>query len=199
MGHAAGAGSKEPVRERQKHNGSRRSLGILKRSSGPRSRRSNSARVIAGVLFVVAGLTVEFVFLPRASSPVSGPKPSEPVETAVDRWVSYIGSRNVVGLADLYAQNATVVWSGVSADLGGKYIGESNIKILYGAMIGKDTSLNASIADYTQKYTSSTRANVTFTLNIKGNSTEAGAIMILANASQEWKYAAGQWQIVKEN
>jgi hypothetical protein len=174
-------------------------LASLSGSRSPGRRQSNSALVIALVLFVAAGLTLEFVFLPRASSPAVTTRPSEPVKTAVDQWVSYIGSRNVDELADLYAQNASVVWSGEDSGLGGTYVGQSNVKILYGATIGKDTSLNASIADYVQKYTSSTGANVTFTLDIKGNSTEAGAVAILVNASQEWKYAAGQWQIVKEN
>ena len=165
----------------------------------PGMRSSSSALVIALVLFVVAGLTIEFVFLPRVSSPAGGSKPSQSVKTAVDQWVSYISSRNVTGLGDLYARNATVVWSGDAAGLSGTYDGQPNIKILYGSTIGKDTGANASIANYVQKFAANTNANVSFTLNIRGNSTEAGAVMILANASQEWKYAAGQWQIVKEN
>ena len=156
--------------------------------------------VIGVIAFVAIGITVEFVFLPKALS--TGSKtttPPEPVNVTFDRWVADLSSRNVTALASLYAQNATVAWTGNAAGLAGTYKGEMNITILYGATFGKDTLVNATIEDYNQTGTNPNNANVTFTLNVKANSTEVGAMTIQVNASQDWNYVGGQWKIMREN
>jgi hypothetical protein len=157
------------------------------------------ALAVAVVAFVVAGILAEIVFLSRAASSQNIPKPSEAAKTAFDQWVSDFDSRNVTGLGDFYAENATVTWTGNAPGLTGTYIGATNIKILYGSTIGKDTSVNASIANFTQKEVTTLDANMTFVLNVRANSTEVGEETIQANASQDWNYVGGQWQIVKED
>jgi hypothetical protein len=157
------------------------------------------AFMVAVVAFVVIGIAVEFFFLP-AILPSNGPRlPSgQPVKTALNQWAADLNSLNVTGLAKMYSPNATVAWTGTAAGLTGTYNGRANIMILYGSSIGKTSSTNASISNYVQKSTKPSDANVTFTLDMKGNSTVWGEYDARANASQQWTYADGRWQILKE-
>jgi hypothetical protein len=150
----------------------------------------------AVVAFVGIGITIEVVFLPKASSRGSQTAtPSEPVKTTFNQWVADLGSRNVTGLGDSYAQNATVTWTGQAGGLTGTYDGQFNIRILYGSTLGKFTSINANIVDYGQNDINASVADISFNLSMTGNSSVFGETSILVYASQEWGYAGGRWQV----
>jgi hypothetical protein len=185
----------------------------------PRNRMAISALAVAAVVFVAVGIAVEIAFLPKASSPAggsgqtttagsggclaatpaSGSTPSTPVKTAVDQLVQDFNSRNVAGLSNFYSTDACVTWSGLASGLTGTYNGQGNVRILYGSSIGKTTSLNASIANYNEKAASPAVVNVTMTILMNGNSSVVGALTSTIDATQQWVYNGGQWQIVKEN
>jgi hypothetical protein len=180
----------------------------------PTGRLAISALAVAVVVFVAIGIAVELVFLPKASSPgtttatsasstsvycQSGcSTPSTPLKTAVDSWVAAFNNRDVTGLGNFYSQDASVVWTNAPG-LTGTYNGLGNIRILYGSSIGKTTALTASIANYQAKDTNPSNSNVTLTLSMAGNSTVVGALTITVDATQQWNYVGGQWQIVKES
>lgn len=185
----------------------------------PRKRMAISALAVAAVVFVLVGIAVEITFLPKASSPggssggtttsgsggcqaatpASGSAPSTPVKDAVTQLVQDFNSRNVAGLSNFYAPDACVTWSGLASGLTGTYNGQGNIRILYGSSIGKTTSLNASIANYNEKPSSPSNVNVTMTISMNGNSSVVGALTSTIDATQQWVFNGGQWQIVKEN
>jgi hypothetical protein len=179
----------------------------------PSKRLAISALAVAVVVFVVVGIAVELVFLPKASSPSTGSTttasqvycssgcstPSTPVKTAVDQWVQDFNTRNVGGLSNFYSTDTAVIWSGQALGLTGNYNTQGNVRILYGSTIGKTTFLNASIANYAEKATNPSNIMVTLTLNMKGNSTVVGALTSTVAATQVWNYIGGQWQIVNEN
>ena len=178
----------------------------------PGSRRAISALAIAVVVFVIVGIAVEVTFLPKASntgaanttttacqpSSSGSGTPSAPVKNAVDQLIQYFNNRDVGGLSNLYSQDACVTWTGLATGLIGTYSGQGNIKILYGSSIGKTTVLNASITNYNEKAASPTNFNVTMTILMHGNSSVVGALDATIDASQQWIYNGGQWQIVKE-
>lgn len=188
-------------------------MASFKRSGRSSSRRlAISALAVAVVVFVVVGIAVELVFLPKASSPAASvtttstgvycasgcPTPSTPVKTAVDAWVKDFNTRNIAGLGDLYSTGSAVTWTGQAAGLAGTYNGQANVRILYGSSIGKTTSLNASIANYAEKPTNPSNIAVTLDLNMVGNSSVVGALTSSVSATQQWNFADGQWQIVQE-
>jgi len=154
--------------------------------------------MVAVIAFVVVGVAVEFVFLPRPSSPAGVPKPSQPVRIAVNQWVSDLKSQNVTALGNLYAPSANVTWTGVAAGLTGTYSGIVNIRVLYGSSIGRDIALNTSVVSYKEKYADSSNAEVTLALYMKGNSSVVGEFAAKVNASQQWNYFRGDWQAVNE-
>jgi hypothetical protein len=181
----------------------------------PSGRLAISALAVAVVVFVAIGIAVELVFLPKASTsgqttttttattvycapPASCPPPSTPLKTAVNQWVADFNSRDVVGLGNFYSQDTIVTWSGNAPGLTGTYNGVSNVRILFGSSIGKTTTLTASIANYNEKDTNPSNANVSLTLSMTGNSSVVGALSITVAANQQWNYVGGQWQIVKE-
>ncbi len=173
---------------------------IARQVLSPGKKVGTLALAIAVIVFVFIGITAEVVFLPKASSSASHTTtPSEPVNAAVNRWVADLNSRNLMGLGDFYAENATVTYSGLATGFAGTYAGKGNIMILYGSTTGKEASVNASIANYNQNNMDPSDANVTFLLNMTGTNAVTGHFAILVNASQQWDYAGGQWQISKEN
>ncbi len=101
-------------------------------------------------------------------------------------------------LSNLYAPDACVTWTGLASGLIGTYNGQGNIKILYGSSIGKTTSLNASIANYNEKATSPTNYDVSVTILMRGNSSVVGKLNATIDATQQWTYNNGHWQIVNE-
>src|ERR1700730_18376744 len=158
----------------------------------PKGRLAISALAAAVGVFVALVIAVELVSLPKASSPGTTtttsastsvycqggcPTPSTPLKTAVTSWVAAFNNRDVTGLGNFYVQDASVVWINAPG-LTGTYNGLSNIRILYGSSIGKTTSLNASIANYQEKFTNPSNANVTLTLSMAGNSSVVGALTI---------------------
>ena len=179
-----------------------------------RARRAVSALAVAVVGFVIVGIAVEVTFLPKASNQgqsqttsgtgcqgsvsTDGSQPSTPVKSAVDQLIQYFNSRDVGGLSILYAPDACVTWTGLASGLIGTYNGQGNIKILYGSSIGKTTSLNASIANYNEKATTPTNYDVSLTILMRGNSSVVGKLNATIDATQQWTYANGHWQIVKE-
>jgi hypothetical protein len=180
----------------------------------PGRRLAISALAVAVVVFVVIGIAVELVFLPKASSPSTGsatttagsvycsvgcPTPSTALKTAVDQWVQDFNTRNVQGLSNFYSTDSAVVWSGKGGSLNGVYSGQGNVRILYGSSIGKTIFLVANITNYQEKPVNPSNVNVTLTLDMKGNSSVVGALTITVDASQLWNYIGGQWQIVNEN
>lgn len=194
--------------------GSRGNMTNFSRSARtPTGRLAISAIAVAVVAFVAIGIAVELVFLPKASTSSSPTTtttsstvyscsgcgaPATTVKSAVTQWISDLNSRDVTGVGNFYAQDTTVVWSGTAPGLTGTYNGAGNVRILLGSSIGKTTSLNASIANYNEKDVNPYNANVTFTLSQTGNSSVVGALSITIDATQQWNYIGGQWQIVKE-
>ncbi len=195
----------------------------FKRPAQSSSRRlAISALAVAVVVFVAIGIAVEVVFLPKASSSgaattstASGasssvycsssssncPTPTTTVKAAVTQWVADFNSRDVTALTNFYSQDASVTWTGggaAGAGLDGGYSGLENIKILYGSSIGKTTFLTASIANYAETPVNPSNVGVTLTLTMAGNSSVVGALSITVDATQQWNYIGGQWQIVKE-
>jgi hypothetical protein len=176
-------------------------------------RTAISTLAVGVIVFVVIGIALELVLLPKSSSPSTAtttttassvycsagcPTPPTGVKAAVTQWVADFNSRDVTGLGNFYSTDAAVVWAGQAQGLTGVYNGVGNIRILYGSSIGKTTSLNASISNYAEKDVNPSNANVTLTLNMKGNSSVVGALSISIAANQQWNYIGGQWQIVKE-
>jgi hypothetical protein len=194
-------------------------VGFRGSARNPRHRKAISALAVAAVVFVLVGIAVEVAFLPKASSPspgsgqtstagaggcqtttlASGSTPSTGVKTAVDQLVQDFNTRNVGALSNFYATDACVTWSGLASGLTGTYNGQGNIRILYGSSIGKTTTLSANIANYNEKAASPSNVNVTMTINMNGNSSVVGALTSTIDATQQWNYNGGQWQIVKEN
>jgi hypothetical protein len=179
----------------------------------PRGRLAISALAVAVVVFVALGIAVELVFLPKASTSstptttatttttfsCSGSStPSSTVAAAVQTWLGDFNSRDVTGLGNLYSQDTTVVWTGTAPGLTGTYNGVGNVRILFGSSIGKTTSLNASIANENEKDVNPCNADVTLTLTMNGNSSVVGKLGITIDATQQWNYIGGQWQIVNE-
>jgi hypothetical protein len=189
------------------------SLANFKRAArSPERRLAISTLAIGVVVFVVIGIAVELVFLPKSSSTSSSqttassqvycaegcPTPSTPLKASVDKWVQDFNTRNVGGLSDFYAQQTAVTWSGKAPGLAGTYNGQTNVRILYGSSIGKTTTLNASIADYKENAVNPSNINVTMAVNMKGDSSVVGKLTANVAATQQWNYVGGQWQIVKE-
>ena len=183
-----------------------------------------SALMVAVAVFIVAGIVVELVFFPQASSPTvsgttasrtttspiycqgAGPNclpPASNLSATVAQWVSDFDARDVTGLANFYADDALVVWPSspevLPNVLDGVYSGIDNIRILYGSEIGKTTALIANLSDYKDTDINQDNANVSLTLTMKGNSTVVGGLAMTADVSQEWNYVNGQWRIAKEN
>jgi hypothetical protein len=186
-----------------------------KKTRNLRTRRAISALAVGVVVFVIVGIAVEVTFLPKASNQgqsqtttgtagcqgaasTGGSTPSTPVKTAVDQLIQYFNSRDVGGLSNLYAPDACVTWTGLASGLVGTYNGQGNIKILYGSSIGKTTSLNASITNYNEKATNPTNYNASMTILMRGNSSVVGRLNASIDATQQWSFANGHWQIIKE-
>jgi hypothetical protein len=120
--------------------------------------------------------------------------------------VYYVDARDVIQLADMYGQNATAAWEN-AGPLTGTYLGQDNIKILFGITIGKETALAAMIANYGLMIINPTETNATFSLAVNGADAVTGNVSFAVGVSQEWNYypavsggvGQGQWQIVKEN
>jgi hypothetical protein len=187
---------------------------FMRSDRSPRKRLAISALAVGVVVFVAIGIAVELVFLPKASAPAGNTTtvttsttpyclsgctaPSVPLKTVVDQWLADFNDRDVTALGNNYAQNTVVTWTGNAPGLVGTYNGVGNVRILFGSSIGKTTSLNASIANYQEKDTDPSNANVTLTLSMAGNSSVVGKLGITVAADQVWNYIGGQWQIVKE-
>jgi hypothetical protein len=190
-------------------------MASFKRSNRGFSKRlAISALAVGVVVFVVVGIAVELVFLPKASSSATTvnttastsvycsagcPAPSTPLKSAVDQWVQDFNTRNVAGLSNFYTTDSAVVWAGQGGSLNGVYNGKANVQILYGSSIGKTTFLIANISNYSEKPLNPSNVNVTLTLAMNGNSTVVGGLTITVAASQLWNYVGGQWQIAHEN
>jgi hypothetical protein len=191
-------------------------LASFKRPSLSSSKKlAISTLAVAVVVFVVIGIAVELVFLPKASTASSPtvttttavycssacPPPSTQLRPAVDQWVQDFNTRNVEGLSNFYTTDAAVVWGGTpqAGSLLGTYNGIGNIRILYGSSIGKTTFLNASISNYSEKPTNPSNIDVTLTLKMQGNSTVVGGLTSTITANQEWHFVGGQWAIANEN
>jgi hypothetical protein len=83
--------------------------------------------------------------------------------------------------------------------LEGVYLGQGNVRILYGSSIGKTIWLNASVTNYAEKAATPSNVTVTMTIDMRGNSTVVGGLNATIDATQQWNYNGGQWQIQKEN
>jgi hypothetical protein len=125
--------------------------------------------------------------------------PSEPVRNAVDRLVQAFNKRDITALVNSYAFSGEVVWNGNAGGLAGAYAGSTNIGLLYDTTIGKTTSLNASLSNFSETMLTPSNANVTFTLTLTGNSTVMGTFEGAVNVSQHWIFSGGEWQIIAEN
>jgi hypothetical protein len=129
-----------------------------------------------------------------------------PLDPVVYQWAYYLGARDLTNLTNMYAQNATVTWTGEADGLKGTYGGVDNIGILFRSAEGKVSNLTATIGNDSLVVINPTETNATFSLTMHGTSPVQGNILIKANVSQEWNYSAvsgtigqEQWQIVKEN
>ena len=183
-------------------------------SRGNNRRLAISAVAVAVVVFVAVGVAVELLFLPKSSSTGSTTTttsttstiycasgctaPSTPLKTAVDQWAADFNSRNVAGIGNFYSTNTVVSWTGNAPGLTGTYNGVGNVRILYGSSIGKTTSLNATISNYKESPVNPSNIGVTLTLTMSGNSTVVGGLGITIQASQQWNFIGGTWQIVQE-
>jgi hypothetical protein len=185
---------------------------VASRERTDHPRLAISALTVAVVVFVAIGITVELVFLPKASSSgaqttvttgsttvYSCTSPCNPpsLKGAVDTWVQDFNSRDVVALGKFYATDAAVTWNNAPG-LSGTYDGIGNVRILYGSSIGKTTYLTTNLTNYNEKQIIPGNSNVTLTLTMNGHSTVVGNLSISVDANQQWNYVGGQWQIVKE-
>jgi hypothetical protein len=120
------------------------------------------------------------------------------VKSSVDQLVKDFNSRDVSGMSNFYAQDSCVKWVGAPG-LEGVYLGQGNVRILYGSSIGKTIWLNASVTNYAEKVATPSNVNVSLTILMRGNSTVVGGLNATIDATQQWNYSGGQWQIQKEN
>jgi hypothetical protein len=198
----------------------------LLRVSRPRGKKLPTSAILAAVaVFIVAGIAVEFVFLPQASSTTvsgkatvsitttpsiycqgGGPNcvpPAGNLSAAVAQWVADFDARDVTGLGNFYANDALVEWTSspevLPNVLDGVYRGIGNIRILYGSEIGKTTALIATLSNYKETDINQDNANVSLTLTMMGNSTVVGGLAMTVNVNQEWNYVYGRWQIAWDN
>ncbi len=155
------------------------------------------------VILVVAGA---YVFLGRSpttstssQSSASSSQPSVPLRTAVNQFVQDFNSRQVDSMLTFYTPTSVVVWSGKTGGLVGLYTGASNIRLIYAASVGKTSTMNANISDYTEHVFSPKHINATFVLVMLANSSVAGKLNATVEVSQEWNWGSGGWQISKEN
>lgn len=180
-----------------------------------------SSLSVVAVVFVAIGIGAELAFLPKASSQAGtqttttsttpycqgeGPScvtPTNNLSSAVSGWVADFNTRNVAGLANFYTNDALVDWASspgvVASGLNGVYSGIGNVRILYGSSIGKTMWLTANLSNYKETSINQDNANVSLTLTMNGNSSVVGLLSISVDASQQWNYVNGQWQIAREN
>ena len=59
--------------------------------------------------------------------------------------------------------------------------------------------MNASVINYDEKSATPSNVNVTMTIDMRGNSSVVGGLNATIDATQQWDYNGGQWQIIKEN
>ncbi len=157
------------------------------------------------VLIVIILAAGAYVFLssrstsPPSTSALGSSSAPTPVQGAVDEYVQDINNRSVDGLVNFYNSNSVVHWSGELGGLQGIYSGSQNIRLLYGASVGKTTQMEANASNYAQDVFSPTNVNTTFNLALHANSTVAGVLNAAIEVSQEWNWGNGGWQISKEN
>jgi hypothetical protein len=169
------------------------------------SGRRGVSRLVApvAVIAVLAAVVGAYVFLTRAPAAPTrtstiGP-PTVSVQTAVNRLVQDLNDRNVDGMVTFYSPNAVDVWFGNTGGLSGRYVGPEQIRLIYATSVGKTTSLDANLSDYTPDVFSQTNINTTFVINMRGNSTVAGILTARVDVSEEWNWGNPGWQISKEN
>jgi SnoaL-like domain len=128
-----------------------------------------------------------------------------PVNQVVDQWFYYLGERDVTNLANLYSQNATLMWEGEAGPLSGTYHSRNHVAILFNSTIGRETNVTATIANYSLTVINPTATNATFSLTMNGTSPDAGQFLFKVNVNQEWTRSADageigqeQWQIAEE-
>jgi len=152
------------------------------------------------VVIIVAGA---YLFLARSStappSSSASSLPTVPVSAVVNQLIQDFNSRNVDGLVTFYGPSAVDHWSGNTGGLSGLYTGPASIRLIYAITVGKSTSIDANISNYAEDTFSPTNVNATFVINLVANSTVAGIVTAAVDASQEWNWGNGGWQISKEN
>ena len=160
------------------------------------------AALVIIVVIVVAGA---LVLLPKGSKTTSAQTsstsslPTVALNSTVSQLIQDLNTRNVEGLIAFYSPDAVDIWSGSTGGLSGMYTGTTNIKLIYATTVGKSSSLDANISDYTQGVSSPTQENASFVIKLIANSTAAGIVHAIIDVSEQWAWAGSGWQITKEN
>jgi hypothetical protein len=159
------------------------------------------AALVIIVVIVVAGA---LVLLPKGSkttvqSSSTTSLPTVALTSTVSQLIQDLNARNVEGLIAFYSPDAVDIWSGSTGGLSGMYTGTTNIKLIYATTVGKSSSLDANISDYSQGVSSPTQENASFVIKLLANSTAAGIVHATIDVSEQWDWAGSGWQITKEN
>jgi len=166
-----------------------------------RAGRSKTAAAAVAVLVVLLAAGA-YLFLPRApptQTETSVGPPTVQVQTEVDQMLADLNARDVDALTTFYGPTSVVHWSGNTGGLSGLYTGAESIRLIYATSVGKTTTMDANLSDYSQKVFSPTHLNATFVIHMLANSSEVGTLTAVINASQEWNWGGSGWQISREN
>jgi hypothetical protein len=111
----------------------------------------------------------------------------------------YYDELDVTDISSFYTSTSVVHLFGYTNGLGGVYNGTHNIQLLYGAVLGTDTSLNINFNNLQTKVDTASAVNATSSVILKGVSKVEGSMNITANVSQEWVLSGSTWMIQKED
>lgn len=132
--------------------------------------------------------------------PSGAPPPTGFGQQSVQAHLQKLNSRDVSGAAADYAQNAVMVWSGVTQGLGGTYSGQGAIRLTLQTAIGSASTLTYSIQSFnaTGSTSNPNLAGVKTALNFAGASAILGNFNGTIDATYVFINQGGSWLIQQE-
>ncbi len=152
------------------------------------------------ILLVAVGATLVYIFSSRGGATFSRSIQTTPSGLRASFNQHLLNLENYTSaLYSDYADNATVVWTGRTAGLGGTYVGANNLRLLYDAALLSVHNLSLTLTGYTEVVNSSSKATVVTGFNISGRSNFLGPFNGSIQASLTYQFERGAWKIVNEN
>lgn len=166
--------------------------------------------VIIVVIIAVAGIAAYLALVkpsPTTTTSSVTSTSTSPTSTAAippvnNTWAVYAAdynSRDVGGIANLYASDGVYNVTGDAGGTAGTYTGPGDVTIAFATTVGHTTSFHATYHDEKVSQTSPTAATITFNMNITGVSVVVGHFNATIDVTQNWAYQSGQWLIQQDN